>query len=99
MCCYTSNVMVTGDPVRAILRTVMADDTVFHTGNQTFAVMPKQLSFGTDNCATHHIYNDITLFVGVIDKTTNIGIRGVGRITATAGIGTAEFILTNEDGI
>ena len=99
MCCYTSDVTGISDPVRAILRTVMANETVSHTDDQTFAFMPERPSFGTDNYATHHACNDISLFIGEIKKITNIGIRGVGGIATAAGIGTVEFILTSEDGI
>lgn len=62
--------------------------------------MSDWLSFGTDNCATHHIYNITSIFIGKIKKITNIDIRSIGGIAVAAGrIGTIEFMITNEDGI
>ena len=54
--------------------------------NKIFVFLNQTTEFGTKNCATHHICNDLTMFVGRIRKVTNIGVKGVGGIFETIGL-------------
>jgi len=51
--------------------------------------------FGVDNCATHHICSEKSLFIGVIRPCTNIGVRGIAGSAIAEGIGTIAFTLTD----
>ena len=64
----------------------------------SFACIPGESIFDTDNCVTHYICNERSLFVGDIIPITNVGVRGIGSIATDAGIGTVTFSLTSEDG-
>ena len=48
----------------------------------SYATMSKQ--FGTDNCATHHICSDLSLFVEPPGEIGNIRVRGIPEHTITA---------------
>ena len=54
--------------------------------------------FATDNCATHHICSQLSLFTSMRPAPT-IGVQGVSGRTMASGIGTIEFILTDEENI
>ena len=54
--------------------------------------------FGVDNCATHHICSEKSLFIGVIRPCTNIGVRGISGSAIAEGIGTIAFTLTDSKG-
>ena len=76
----------------------MANKNIEDKNNVAFSFFPDTPKFGTDNCATHHVCNDRSLFVGEILPMTNVGIRGVGGVDVAAGIGTIKFYLTSESG-
>lgn len=76
----------------------MANKNIEDKNNVAFSFLPDTPKFGTDNCATHHVCNDRSLFVGEILPMTNVGIRGVGGVAVAAGIGTIKFYLTSESG-
>ena len=54
--------------------------------------------FGTDNCATHHICNDISLYIEPPTPVDNIGIKGVSGRAQASGIGNIKFKLKDDDG-
>ena len=76
----------------------MANSKTKDDNDLDFSFLPDKHLFGTDNCATHHVCNDRSLFVGEIPSLSNVGIRGIGGVAAAAGIGTINFSLTSEDG-
>ena len=55
------------------------------------------VEFDTDNCATHHICNDSSLFVSPPTKVENVGIRGVSGSALVEGIGSIQFALQDDD--
>ena len=78
-----------------MLETIMVNMNETSTEKDAFAFLPEKPKFGLDNCATHHVCTDINMFVGDIINTTNVGIRGVGGISAATGIGTIQFDIIN----
>ena len=71
----------------------MANENIEDKDNVAFSFLPETPKFGTDNCATHHVCNDQSFFVGEILPMPNIGIRGVGCVAVAAGIGTIIFFI------
>ena len=57
----------------------------------------KATEFGTDNCATHHIFSLLNLFTD-IGLAPKIGVTGVAVSLMASGIGTTKFILTDDNG-
>ena len=54
--------------------------------------------FGTDNCATHHICNYITLLTGGLVICHNIMVRGASGEAKVTKTGIVKFTITAEDG-
>ena len=59
------------------LRTILANEDLPNDYEDIFSFLPKIIKSGTDNCAAHHICNDIFMFTGELRKRVNIGIRCV----------------------
>ena len=55
--------------------------------------------FGADNCATHHICADRSLFVGDITPLDSVGVRGINGVSMANGVGTVKFQLKDDEGI
>ena len=78
---------------------VLSNETSTETqGSEDFSFDANAIEFGTDNCATHHICWDKSLFVGDILPAPDIGVKGVSGSTQAGGQGTIEFIMTDEKG-
>ena len=56
-----------------------------------------QVSFGMDNCATHHISNDKSLFICKPEPRTKIWVTGVSGNCQAAGVGTIKFNVTADN--
>ena len=56
---------------------VLTNTTKQECDSEDFDLNPKGTEFGTDNCATHHICHDKSLFVGEIRPISNIGVKGI----------------------
>ena len=57
-----------------------------------------EIEFGTDNCATHHICAEKSLFVGDITPLASVGVRGINGVSLAEGIGTVRFDVKDDDG-
>ena len=53
----------------------------------------------TDNCATHHICNDLDLYVDPPTPVENVGIKGVSGSAKPLGEGTIQFKLLDDEGV
>ena len=56
------------------------------------------VEFGADNCATHHICADKTLFVGDVTLLDGVGVRGINGTSMAKEIGTIKFEMKDDDG-
>ena len=79
---------------------VLASDDQSTSAPRTVAMLfePTVVEFGTDNCATHHICNNLSLFISPPIEVENVGIRGVSGSVSAEGIGTIQFSLQDDDG-
>ena len=75
---------------------VLTNMTKEECNSEDFDLNPKGTEFGTDNCATHHICYDKSLFVGDIRPISNIGVKGISGCAQAEGIGTVEFTLLDD---
>ena len=75
-----------------MLETVLAHDSVKNT-TDIFAFGWNTSQFALDNCATYHICNNKSLFIGRIEPISNVGISGVGGTVIPVGIGRIHFTL------
>ena len=66
-----------------------------HDHNFSFGFIAKH--FAHDNCATHHVRNDKSLFVGNIKPVLNVGITGVGGTVSPVGIGNISFTIRDSE--
>ena len=57
------------------------------------------VTFGVDNCATHHICSLLSLFRDHPKPITNVGVKGVAGTMPAKGIGTITFSLKDDDGV
>ena len=62
-----------------------------------FTFDTKPATFGTDNCATHHICYQRDLFASISEPATSIGVRGVSGSSTAEGIGTVKFRLKDDN--
>ena len=81
------------------LQTILAYPTMNALSDESFDFLPKSKEFAVDNCATHHVCNDKSLFISDIKPVSDIGISGVGGTALPVGISTVAFNLKNSDGI
>ena len=54
--------------------------------------------FGMDNCATHHIRGNKSLFTDIRELPKSIHVNGISGSKEAAGIGNIKFILLDNDG-
>ena len=76
--CFIAEVPSITSQVQRVLETVLAHNILPRDDNsdKTFSFLREPTEFGTDNCATHHIYNNHALLIGEIKKVTHIGVKG-----------------------
>ena len=55
------------------------------------------VEFGADNCATHHICADRSLFVGEVNSVSEVGVKGINGVTQAEGIGRVKFRILDDD--
>ena len=55
------------------------------------------IEFGADNCATHHICTDKSLFVGDITPINEFGVRGINGVAPVVGIGIVKLKILDDD--
>jgi len=67
------------------------------TSNSTISFQSEVTEFGTDNCATHHICSLLNLFTNM-RPALSLGVIGVAGSLMASGIGTIEFMLTDNKG-
>ena len=60
-----------------IVEPVFLSNIIDTTSDQIYAFGQYPLEFGIDNCATHNICSEKSLFVGKIQQCSNIGVRKV----------------------
>ena len=60
-----------------IVKLLCLDHVADTTSDQRYAFGQHPLEFGIDNCATHNICSEKSLFVGKIQQCSNIGVREV----------------------
>ena len=84
--------------VKLVIDTILANEEAPRDLDNVTNFFPTKPEFGTDNWATHHVCNDMTPFIGKINKSINIGIRGFGRTSTVIGVGSMKFWLKNEAG-
>ena len=63
-----------------------------------YSVQSDPIRFGTDNCATHHICSDLSLFVSKPKVIHGVGIKGITGSSPALGIGSIQFTITDEEG-
>ena len=63
-----------------------------------YSVQSDPIKFGTDNCATHHICSDLSLFVSKPKVIHGVGIKGITGSSPALGIGSIQFTITDEEG-
>ena len=56
-----------------------------------------RVEFGVDNCATRHICSKKELFVGEINTSTNIGVKGISGSFRTTSLGTIRFTIKDDE--
>ena len=76
--------------VKTVLETVLAHESI-ESDDSTFLFGWCLSHFALDNCATHHICNDKSLFTGPIQSISNVGITGVGGTVSPVGIESIAF--------
>ena len=98
--CFPAEVTSITPQVQRVLETVLAHEVTPRDGiaDTVFSFLSEPTEFGTDNCATHHICNNLALFIGEIRKVTNIGVKGVGGVAEAVGMGTIRFWIKDENG-
>ena len=96
--CFIAEVLSITPQLQCVLETVLAHEILPCNDNsdKTFSFLREPTKFGTGNCATHHICNNHTLFIGEIEKVTHIGVKGVGGIAEVVGMGTIRFRIKDE---
>ena len=55
------------------------------------------IEFGADNCATHHICANKSLFVGEMTPLSTVGVRGINGVSLAKGLGTVRFDIKDDD--
>ena len=64
--CFISQNQFVSTTVKRVLETILANPSIESSDDETFDFIPKGVEFAMDNCTTHHVCNDKTLFVGSI---------------------------------
>ena len=89
--CFLIEVINVMDPL------ILSNTAYFRENNNTFVLRnDRRTEFGVDNCATHHICSKKELFVGEINTSTNIGVKGISGSSREIGLGTIPFTIKGD---
>ena len=96
--CFITEKVPVSTNVKNILATILANENIASCDEEDISFLPRATEFVVDNCATHNVCNDKTLFLGEIKQIKGLALNGVGGQTLPLGIGTIGFKVRDSDG-
>ena len=87
--CFTSTTIDNINPL-------ILHNTKTHSSDGNMSFNSDTTEFGTDNCATHHICSQLSLFIDM-RPAPKIGVTGVAGSLMASDIGTVQFMVIDDN--